>query len=114
MRIATSTPTPTQNEEVVVEQLIVGVLLFVPLVALLPTTLAWVALATAMHVAGFLARCVLLWASQSLAVNLPVLLLWRMLQPTSFPGMCQYSVWECPMCGWCAAGRRLHAIALVG
>lgn len=76
-----------QAQQVKVEQLIVGVLLFVPLLALLPTVFVWhVLLATARL--GMLCMTATIQASVLLVYpcNPAVVLVWRLLQPLSFPG----------------------------
>lgn len=70
------------------EQLIVGVLLFVPLLALLPTTATWhLSLSLAqLAVAGL--RWGLLLAAALLRHNPLALLACRALLPAAFPGAC--------------------------
>ncbi len=75
-----------QKQEVVAEPLIVGVLLFVPLLALLPTTLAWHTLVTCAHAAAVLVRMALLLAAALLRCNPLLLLGWRLARPMAFPG----------------------------
>ncbi len=106
------------------EQLIVGVLLLVPLLALLPTTCAWHALALAAWGAAAAARGLLAAAGRLLlgagpaaggaaaaaaggdgmgrgsgwggwgGGNPVVCLAWRLARPLDFPSECQYNVWN--------------------
>jgi hypothetical protein len=86
----------TQQKEVVVEPLIVGVLLFVPLLALLPTTAAWHLAVTCSHMAAVALRMLLLLAASLLRHNPLLLLVWRLVHPMAFPG-----VYGCArVCGW--------------
>jgi hypothetical protein len=73
-------------QEVTAEHVIVGVLLFTPLLALLPTTLAWYLLAALLHWGLAAARAALL-ASAALATGNPVCALARRaLRPAAYPG----------------------------
>jgi hypothetical protein len=76
-----------QAQQVKVEQLIVGVLLFVPLLALLPTVFVWHTLLAAARLA-VLCITATLRASVTLVhpCNPAVVLAWRLLHPMSFPG----------------------------
>lgn len=108
------------------EQLIVGVLLFVPCLALLPTTFVWY-LASSLLLTGvpFLLRSALYHLSWAVRWNLAMLLLWRHLDPTAFPG--RRYVACCPAClilnqmplckpvdlNWCLHAGRILVEALI-
>ena len=81
------TPSCLQESPLVLEQLIVGVLLFVPCLALLPTTFIWY-LASSLLLSGwpFLLRSALYNLSWAVRWNLALLLMWRYIDPTAFPG----------------------------
>ncbi|GLI64070.1 hypothetical protein VaNZ11_007235 [Volvox africanus] len=79
-------PDPGSDDEVVVEQLIVGVLLLVPLLALLPTTAAWHLLALAAWGVPAAARYGLVLAVGLLRDNVLLALTWRALRPLDFSG----------------------------
>ena len=69
------------------EQLIVGVLLFVPCLALLPTTFVWYLASSLLLTGGpFLLRSALCHLSWAVRWNLALLLMWRYIQPAAFPG----------------------------
>ncbi|PNH09688.1 hypothetical protein TSOC_003677 [Tetrabaena socialis] len=79
-------PDPKAGNEVQVEQLIVGVLLLVPLLALLPSVVAWHLLALAAWGGPAAARAGLAAAGGLLRANPAVALAWRLLRPLGFPG----------------------------
>ena len=72
--------------EVTLEHVIVGVLLFTPLLALLPTTLAWYLLAAALHAPALAARRALALAAGAAARNPAWALLRRAARPAACPG----------------------------
>ncbi|EFJ52480.1 hypothetical protein VOLCADRAFT_86618 [Volvox carteri f. nagariensis] len=80
------TTDPESGDEVVVEQLIVGVLLLVPLLALLPTSAAWHLLALAAWGATAALRGGLALAAWTLRDNVLLTLIWRGLRPLDFAG----------------------------
>ncbi|GLC57651.1 hypothetical protein PLESTB_001250000 [Pleodorina starrii] len=79
-------PDPGSGDEVVIEQLIVGVLLGVPLLALLPTAAAWRALAVAAWGLPAAVRAGLAAAAGALRDNPVITLTWRALRPLDFAG----------------------------
>ena len=68
-----------------VEQLIVGVLLFVPLLALLPTSLMWYGSAALTHTAMRALQAAASLGAQAMQHNLLLLLALRAVQPHCFP-----------------------------
>ena len=76
---------PLQVQEVVIEQTLVGVLLGVPLLALLPTTAVWYLFASLVHALASAASGSLLLAAAALQHNLVLLMAWRLLLPQQFP-----------------------------
>ena len=74
-----------EDQQVVIEPLIVGVLLFIPCLALLPTTLVWFLAVTLLAAFPAVAQGALVAASRVLRVNPPLLLIWRMVLPGMFP-----------------------------
>ena len=81
------------GDEVTAEHVIVGVLLFTPLLALLPTTAVWYLFACCLHFVPAAARGTLLAAAALAARNPACALLRRLLQPAAYPG----GGW-CPPC----------------
>ncbi|KAL6761510.1 hypothetical protein V8C86DRAFT_862684 [Haematococcus lacustris] len=79
---------PSQAQQaVVVEQVMVGVLLFVPLLALLPTTACWYLAATGLRLLLLLSQAGLKVGARLVGHDSPLLLLaWRGLNPLAFPG----------------------------
>ncbi|KAG2501103.1 hypothetical protein HYH03_000921 [Edaphochlamys debaryana] len=80
-------PDPGSAGEVVVEQVLVGVLLAVPLAALLPTTAAWRVLTLAAASGPAAARAALAAAAGLLRDCPLVALAWRWARPLDFPGL---------------------------
>jgi hypothetical protein len=75
-----------RDEEVTAEHVIVGVLLFTPLLALLPTTAAWYLLGSCLYLVPA-AVCTVLRAGAALAErNLLCALVRRLLRPSAYPG----------------------------
>lgn len=74
------------EEEVTAEHVIVGVLLFTPLLALLPTTAAWYLFACCLHFGPAAARGVLAAAGTLAARNPACALARRALRPAAYPG----------------------------
>lgn len=74
-----------QDEGFVMERLIVGVLLFVPLLALLPTTFVWYLTVSYLTTITLAARALLRLAASLLRTNLLIIITWRLLQPSDFP-----------------------------
>ncbi|KAG2435169.1 hypothetical protein HXX76_007253 [Chlamydomonas incerta] len=79
-------PDPGARDEVVVEPLIVGVLLFVPLLALLPSVAAWHLLVASAAAVAAAARAALAAAAGLLRLNPVVMLGWRLARPLDFAG----------------------------
>ncbi len=89
--------------EVTAEHVIVGVLLFTPLLALLPTTAAWYLLAALLHWAPAALRRALLGAAVLAARNPACAAARRALRPAAYPGERALGVGR-------AAGGRLQAV----
>jgi hypothetical protein len=83
---AAAAAAPAGSDEVSVEQLIVGVLLFTPLLGLFPTAAAWYLSVCCCHGALLLARLVLVGLGRLLRLRLLQLLLIRWSEPQRFPG----------------------------
>jgi hypothetical protein len=84
---AAAAPAAASSDEVAAEHLIVGVLLFTPLIALLPTMAAFYAAAAVAHGATALLRLALLGLARQLVVNpLAYAAARRALTPRLFPG----------------------------
>lgn len=77
---------PPASDEVSVEQLIVGVLLFTPLLGLFPTTVAWYLSMCCLHGALLLLRLLLVGLGRLLRLQALHLLLGRWTEPRRFPG----------------------------
>ncbi|KAK9811596.1 hypothetical protein WJX72_006720 [[Myrmecia] bisecta] len=75
-----------QGDGVALERVIVGVLLFTPLLLLLPTTLVYLLCAALLRLAIATATTALCIAAELLHCNPGVGLLMRMLKPGAFPG----------------------------
>ena len=83
----TKTNNTQARDEVVVEPLIVGVLLFVPLLALLPTVAAWHLLAAAAAALAAAVRAALAVAAGLLRLSPVTVLGWRLARPLDFAGV---------------------------
>jgi hypothetical protein len=77
---------PEAEREVTAEHVIVGVLLFTPLLALLPTTCAWYLLASTLHWPLAAGRAALLAGAALAARNPARALARRALRPGAYPG----------------------------
>lgn len=82
-------------DEVTVEHLIVGVLLFTPLLALLPTTAVWYAFLLLLHCSLAAVRVVLYKLSWPLRSNGLYCVVRRLLRPQLFPGSVMVEPLDC-------------------
>lgn len=93
----------TSIDEVSVEQLIVGVLLFTPLLGLIPTTTAWYISICCCHAVVWLVRLVLVQLSVMLRMQGLQVLVRRWYCPQQFPGLLMVQLLD--MCNGHRAGR---------
>jgi hypothetical protein len=78
-------PSGSAQPVVAMEQLLVGALLFVPLLLLLPTVAAWYLATSVLCGTAAAARACLLAARRACGLTPPLLLLWRVARPGAFP-----------------------------
>ncbi|MEW5311726.1 MAG: hypothetical protein WDW38_003414 [Sanguina aurantia] len=81
------------KEEIVMEELIVGVLLFVPLLLLLPTTAMWYLLLVVLHTCCLMSRLALCAAQKLCASNPLVILALHAINPHAKTGVSVTVVW---------------------